>query len=60
MLQRAPWYVRWWEHQVGLMKMARFEVTLIVLQTLVTEVEAILNKRHLTYVYSQNWMTHNP
>jgi len=57
--KRAPWYGGWWERLVGLTKMAlkkvlgRSRVTLTVLQTLVTEVEAILNDRPITYVSSE-------
>ncbi|XP_065918796.1 uncharacterized protein [Dysidea avara] len=54
--KRAPWYGDWWERLIGLTKMAlkkvlgRSRVTLAVLQTLIAEVEAILNDRPLTYV----------
>ena len=56
--KRAPWYGSWWDRLIGLTKMAlkkvlgRSRVTLTVLQTLITEVEAILNDRPLTYVSS--------
>ena len=56
--KRAPWYGGWWERLIGLTKMAlkkvlgRSRVTLTVLQTLITEVEAILNDRPLTCVPS--------
>ena len=54
--KRAPWYGGWWECLIGLTKMAlkkvlgRSRVTLTVLQTLVVEVEAILNDRSLTHI----------
>ena len=53
--KRAPWYGGWWERLIGLTKMSlkkvlgRSRVTLPVLQTLVVEVEAILNDRPLTH-----------
>ena len=52
----APWYSGWWEHLIGLTKMSlkkvlgRSRISLPVLQTLVVEVEAILNDRPLTHV----------
>ena len=54
--KRAPWYGGWWERLIGLTKMAlkkvlgRSRVTLTVLETLVVEVEAILNDRPLTHI----------
>ena len=54
--KRTPWYGGWWERLIGLTKMSlkkvlgRSRVSLPVLQTLVVEVEAILNDRPLTYV----------
>ena len=54
--RRAPWYGGWWERLIGLTKMSlkkvlgRSRVTLTVLQTLVVEVETILNDRPLTHV----------
>ena len=56
--KRAPWYGRWWERLIGLTKLTikkvlgRTHVSLITLQTLVTEVEAVLNDRPLTYITS--------
>ena len=47
--KQAPWYNGWWERLIGLTKISlkkvlgRSRVTLPVLQTLVVEVEAILN-----------------
>ena len=54
--KRAPWYGGWWERLIGLTKMSlkkvlgRSRISLVVLQTLVVEVEAILNDRPLTHV----------
>ena len=54
--KRAPWYGRFWERLVGLTKtslkkvLGRASVDLVTLQTIVTEIEAILNDRPLTYV----------
>ena len=56
--QRAPWYGGWWERLVGMTKVAlkkvlgRSYVTLESLQTIVTEIEAVLNDRPLTYASS--------
>ena len=57
--KRAPWYDGWWEHLIGLTKTAlkktlgRAHVSLIVLETLVVEIEAVLNDRLLTYTFSE-------
>ena len=57
--KRAPWYRRWWERSIGLTKSAlkktlgRAHVSLIVLETLVTEIGAVLNDRSLTYTPSE-------
>ena len=57
--KRAPWYGGWWERLIGLTKIAlkktlgRTHVSLIVLETLVVEIEAVLNDRPLTYVSSE-------
>ena len=54
--KRAPWYGGFWERLIGLTKMSlkkvlgRAYVSLIMLQTLVVEVEATLNDRPLTHV----------
>jgi len=54
--KRAPWYGGWWERLVGLTKIAlkkvlgKSRITLTVLETLVVEVEAILNDRPLTHI----------
>ncbi|XP_065915698.1 uncharacterized protein [Dysidea avara] len=54
--KRAPWYGGFWERLIGLTKTALKKVlgrtfaTLSSLQTLIVEVEAILNDRPLTYV----------
>jgi hypothetical protein len=56
--KRAPWFGGWWERMIGLVKTAlkkvlgRSFVTFVVLQTILTEIEAILNDRPLTYVTS--------
>ena len=55
---RAPWYRGWWERLIGLTKtclrkvLGKAFVSLTELQTVVTEVECILNDRPLTYVSS--------
>ena len=54
--KRAPWYGGFWERLIGLTKNAlkkvlgRAQVTLSELQTIIVEIEAILNDRPLTYV----------
>ncbi len=54
--KRAPWYGGFWERLIGLTKNAlkkvlgRAQVTLSDLQTIIVELEAILNDRPLTYV----------
>ena len=54
--KRAPWYGGWWERLIGLTKstlkkvLGRTHASLTTLQTLVVEVEAVLNDRPLTYV----------
>ena len=56
--KRAPWYGGFWERLIGLTKQAvkktlgRTFVTLPELETIVVEVEAMLNNRPLTYVSS--------
>ena len=56
--KRAPWYGGWWERLIGLTKMClkkvlgRSRISLVVLQTLIVEVEATLNDRPLTHVSS--------
>ena len=56
--KRAPWYGGFWERMVGLTKQAikrtlgRAFVTLQQLETIATEIEAMLNDRPLTYVSS--------
>jgi hypothetical protein len=56
--KRAPWYGGWWERLIGLTKTAvrkvlgRSYVTFQSLATVVTEIEALLNDRPLTYVTS--------
>lgn len=54
--KRASWYGGWWERLIGLTKMSlkkvlgRARISLVVLQMLVVEVEAILNDRPMTHV----------
>ena len=54
--ERAPWYSGWWENLISLTKQTLKKilgcalVNLETLQTVVTEVESILNDRPLTYV----------
>jgi len=56
--QRAPWYGGWWERLVGVMKttikkvLGKASVDFQTLQTVITEVEAIMNDRPITYVTS--------
>jgi hypothetical protein len=56
--KRAPWYGGFWERLIGLTKTAlkktlgRASVTLEELQTLIVEVETILNDRPITFVSS--------
>ena len=56
--KRAPWYGGFWERLIGLTKtvirktLGRTLVTLEELQTLIVEVEAILNDRPITFVPS--------
>ena len=56
--KRAPWYGGFWERLIGLTKntlkkvLGRASVNLTTLQTLVAEIEAILNDRPLTHVSS--------
>ena len=57
--KRAAWYGGFWEHLIGLTKWAvkrilgRAFVTLPKLETIVVEIEAMLNDRPLTYVSSE-------
>ena len=54
--KRAPWYGGFWERLIGLTKaslkkvLGRSYVSLLDLQTIIVEIEAILNDRPLTYV----------
>ncbi|XP_053407998.1 uncharacterized protein LOC128559687 [Mercenaria mercenaria] len=56
--KRAPWYGGWWERLIGMAKEAlkkvlgRSYVNYQTLQTIVTEIETVLNDRPLTYVTS--------
>ena len=56
--KRAPWYGGFWERLIGLTKttlkkvLGRASVNLTTLQTIIVEIEAILNDRPLTHVSS--------
>ena len=56
--KRAPWFGGFWERLIGLTKsclkkvLGRASVNLVTLQTIVVEIETILNDRPLTYVSS--------
>ena len=55
-LKKAPWFGGYWERLIGLTKMAikktlgRTRINLITLETIVVEIETILNDRPLTYI----------
>ena len=55
---KAPWYEGFWEHLIGLTKMTlkmvlgRTFIFLTGSQTIVTEIEAVLNNRPITYASS--------
>ena len=57
--KRAPWYGGFWERLVGLTKttikkvLGRRHVSLRTLETIVVEIEAVLNNRPLTFVSSE-------
>ena len=57
---RAPWYGGFWERMIGLTKnilrkiLGTNCVNLEILQTVISEIEAILNDRPLTYVSSES------
>ena len=54
--KRAPWFGGFWERLIGLTKtclkkvLGRAHVTLATLETMVVEIEAVLNDRPLTYL----------
>lgn len=56
--KQGPWYGEWWERLIGLTKMllkkvlSRVHILLPVLETLIVEIEAILNDHPLTYTLS--------
>ena len=55
--KRAPWYGGFWERLVGMVKtslktLGRAFITLTDLQTIIVEVEAVLNDRPLTHLSS--------
>jgi len=53
--QRAPWYGGWWERLIGLTKttlkkiLGRAYINLELLQTIVTEIESVINDRPLSH-----------
>ena len=57
--KRAPWYGGFWECLVGLTKSAikkvlgRRHISLTVLETIIVEIEAVINDRPLTFVSSE-------
>ena len=56
--KESPWYESFWERPIGLTKMTLKKVlgrtfaSLTSLQTIVTEIEAVLNDRPITYMSS--------
>ncbi|XP_053406421.1 uncharacterized protein LOC128559227 [Mercenaria mercenaria] len=56
--QHAPWYGGWWERLIGVTKkcikkvLGKALVSMDVLQTVITEVECVINDRPLTFVSS--------
>ena len=54
--KKAPWFGGYWERLIGLTKasikktLGRAHITLTALQTIIVEVEALLNDRPLTYM----------
>ncbi|XP_053402251.1 uncharacterized protein LOC128557826 [Mercenaria mercenaria] len=48
--QHAPWYGGWWERLIAVTKTSIKKVLGKVLQTIVTEVECIVNDRPLTHI----------
>ena len=58
--KRAPWYGGWWERLIGITKstlkkvLGRACISYEALQTVLTEVEAVINDRPLTYVTSDS------
>ena len=54
--KKAPWFGGYWERLIGLTKasikktLGRAHIILLTLQTIVTEVEAVLNDRPLTHI----------
>ena len=58
--KRAPWWGGFWERMVGLTKSAlkkvlgRRHISLTTLETVITEIEAALNDRPLTFVSSEH------
>jgi len=62
--KRAPWYGGFWERMIGLTKQAlkktlgRAYVTLTQLETVIVEIEAMLNNRPLMFVSAESATTH--
>jgi hypothetical protein len=58
--KRLPWYGGWWEILIGLTKttlkkiLGRTYISFETLQTVVSEVDAVMNDRPLTYVSSES------
>ena len=56
--ERAPWWGGFYERMIGLVKrrlkkmIRKASLNLIELQTIITEIEAVLNSRPLTFTYS--------
>lgn len=56
--KQAPWYGGFWERLIGLTKMSikkvlgRAHISLLMLQTIIVEIEALLNDRPITYASS--------
>ena len=54
--KKAPWFGGYWERLIGLTKasikktLGRAHIKLLTLQTIIVEVEALLNNRPLTYI----------
>ncbi|XP_052212129.1 uncharacterized protein LOC127831175 [Dreissena polymorpha] len=55
-IKRAPWYGGWWERLIGVTKtslkkvLGRSYVDYHTLSTVITEIEAVINDRPLTYI----------
>ena len=57
--KRAPWYGEFWERLMGLTKWAikkvlgRCHISLIVLETIIVDIQTVINDRPLTFVSSE-------